>query len=1099
MTDENPASERECQVNRLLADYLEAQRLGKPPNREDLLGRHPELADELRSFFADQDRFDRLAARIGPAAAPVQEPVQAPTLSLGETAAPSQVLGTVRYFGDYELLEEIARGGMGVVYKAKQVSLNRTVALKMILAGQFASPDDVQRFHREAESAANLDHPNIVPIYEVGEHQGQHYFSMKLIDGGSVADHVGELRKDRKKAVRLVAQAAWAVHYAHQRGILHRDLKPANILIDKDGQPHVTDFGLAKKVAGDSGMTQSGAIVGTPSYMAPEQAAAKKDLTTAVDVYSLGAILYELLTGRPPFRGATPLDTLMQVMEKEPPRPRTLDRTIDRDLETIALKCLAKAPGQRYSSAEALAEELERWLRGEPISARCVRLPVRLWRWYRRNPVVALTSTAALLGLLVGISLLFIIIVNLKLAEQEASLRSADTLRQSGDRHHALTELKRALAQSAGPWVNRFAQRNQAIQTITMAGVEPVSQFRCGAGWIGNPPDPGQLRVSRDGKSVRIFTPSTIQERAVPTGELLSEEPITQDKAAPGPAVPLPEGLKLLGGSEDGKWAVVAPAKPDEANRRLSLWDVTAGKVVEQLTGVALPLPAYVLASPDGRRMAYLDSETGQTLKVYDWTRKRYLCAVPIARDDTNNLLTDLRRQAGFSPDGTLFAFGEMRDTLHNHNYALVLYDVEHGEPAGVLTPYNQVNSSAWSRDGRWLITAGRAVALPNGGDLYGDRVQLDGTYLQFNEVIYPTPTYQISADSLESSIRFLHNGAELAAGSSLWEMTPGEKRIALKPKIGPLPAGAWLLAVDAGAWALQPNPWEDDNVVFTLRRLDAEEPVVAFKHPGFTDPALRRDGAMPVPRLCKAAMTPDGGRLACLFFLDYPGDLGNAKPQWSLELWDRQRAERVAVCNEGDYEFNQIEFTPDGRRALTLSDEGLTIRDAATGKAERTLPRKASGGGSGMRVTMLAGKPMRVMYRIPSSHIVLRADGAQFLWLHSLDAETRNGECITLHETATGKKLRGFQTGPFPGSAAAISPDGRWVAANYMGDIGLFDATTGKIVAEWGPGQGVTLMSAMAFSPDGGTLATLDEKRQVQLWNLVWIRKELAALGLDW
>ena len=177
----------------------------------------------------------------------------------------------------------------------------------------------------------------------------------------------------------------------------------------------------------------------------------------------------------------------------------------------------------------------------------------------------------------------------------------------------------------------------------------------------------------------------------MPTGELLSEEPRTPDKAPLNPVIPLPEGLTLLGNSEDGKWAVVAPAKPDEANRRLSLWDVAAGKQVEELKGVALPLPAYVLASPDGRRMAYVDSETGQTLKVYDWTRKRYLCAVPVVRDDTNNLLTDLRRQAGFSPDGTLFAFGEMRDTLHNHNYALVVYDVEHGEPAGVLTPYNQV------------------------------------------------------------------------------------------------------------------------------------------------------------------------------------------------------------------------------------------------------------------------------------------------------------------------------------------------------------------------------------------------------------------------
>jgi tRNA A-37 threonylcarbamoyl transferase component Bud32 len=296
----------------------------------------------------------------------------------------------VRYLGDYELQEEIARGGMGVVYKARQVSLNRWVALKMILAGQLASPADVQRFHREAEAAANLDHPNIVPIYEVGEHEGQHYFSMKLIEGTSLAQRAACFTADSKAAARLVTKVARAVHAAHQHGVLHRDLKPTNILLDTAGEPYVVDFGLAKAMNGQGQQTQSGVVVGTPSYMAPEQARSERALTVAVDVYGLGAILYELLTGRPPFRAETQLDTILQVLERDPRRPATLNHAIDRDLETICLKCLEKEPRRRYGSALALAEDLERWLAGEPIQARASGSVQKAFKWVKRNKLVTL-------------------------------------------------------------------------------------------------------------------------------------------------------------------------------------------------------------------------------------------------------------------------------------------------------------------------------------------------------------------------------------------------------------------------------------------------------------------------------------------------------------------------------------------------------------------------------------------------------------------------------------------------------------------------------------------------------------------------------------
>jgi WD40 repeat protein/predicted Ser/Thr protein kinase len=312
-----------------------------------------------------------------------------------------------RAFGAYELLEEVARGGMGIVFKARQSQLNRVVAVKVMAAGQFAAPDFVKRFRTETEAVASLDHPNIVPIYEVGECEGQPFFSMRFIEGGSLAGRISNrgFQISEGEAAGLLAKLARAVHYAHQRGILHRDIKPGNILLDAQGEPFLTDFGLAKLVDKESTLTRTMAMLGTPSYMSPEQARGEaKQLTTAVDVYGLGAVFYELLTGQPPFAGGTTMETVRQVLEKEPRRPSAL-KPVDRDLETICLKCLEKDAAHRYGSAEALADDFERWQRNEPVVARPPSALYMFQKAWRRNKLAYLAGIAVVVALLFGLGM----------------------------------------------------------------------------------------------------------------------------------------------------------------------------------------------------------------------------------------------------------------------------------------------------------------------------------------------------------------------------------------------------------------------------------------------------------------------------------------------------------------------------------------------------------------------------------------------------------------------------------------------------------------------------------------------------------------------
>jgi WD40 repeat protein/tRNA A-37 threonylcarbamoyl transferase component Bud32 len=1127
MTSEaSQAGDREQRLNLVIAAFLQAVDAGQPSNQQALLERHPDLAEGLRSFFADRDRFRALAGTPAAERAESKAGSEAATLAPGQTPAGPLPGTSVRYFGDYELLEEIARGGMGVIYKARQVSLNRLVALKMILAGQLASEADVQRFRREAETAAQLDHPNVVPIYEVGEHQGQHYFSMKLIEGGSLTQWLhseprpsGSAEQLRFLTVvaRILAAVARAVHHAHQRGLLHRDLKPANVLLEADGTPLVTDFGLARPVEGGAGLTRTGAVVGTPGYLAPEQAAGKKALTTAADVYGLGAILYELLTNRPPFRGETPLEIVLQTLEREPPRPRTLNPRLDRDLETVCLKCLEKDPQARYGSAQALAEDLERWPKGEPIQARPVGTAGRLWRWCRRKPAVAALIAAVVLALVTGTAISTAFAVSAyawaQTAEAQAELAGNTERRAVMEKDRADKQRERARRSEHDALQNLYASRmGQASYAWQVGQVDRVVEL---------------LRATRptgaDMPDFRGFEWYYLDR--------LCHAGLFTLKGHEGP-------VQSVAYSPDGRLVALAGGSfTSRTPAAILVYDAATGQQVSHLRGHRWPV-AWLVFSPDGKYLASARKVEGAL-----FGRE----VVTIWEVASGNEVASLAGHscAAFSPDGKHLATAGPREDK-NAFHPVIVWDWRTGKQAKVFPGHDALISSLdFSKDGRHLAVAGylrgerESLLGPGSGGVPSVRVW---------DLSVPKEVLTLKHSGGVTRVSFSPAGTHLASGGGdmrvrVWDAATGRELFSLPGHIGPITGVAYskdgkqLASAAANDQSIRLWDAGSGRELRTFRGHTAGVNAVSFSPDGRWLATGSADGTAKVwevsrdqealtfpipgpPLVHGLAFHPDGKQLACCSngvtlwdvttgkqvgsfspFNDPEGTvafspngklLAAAETDGRGRIWDTITGKQIASFSrrEVDLDFaSQLAFSSDGKRLLVAGAKGIQVLGVPTCRDEGRLDL------CGGYVSSLAlhpdGQVIATTGGYPKGNALQNevalwnlAEAKKILSLESLRGKfvavafRRDGrllvaagiEGVTTWETATGKELSTFR---LPASAmvvATFNADGTRLATMGPTGASIWDVTTGQQLLSL-PAITTGLHNTLAFNPGGTRL----------------------------
>ncbi len=1017
-------------------------------------------------------------------------PADSPAIPVSEhdeiaSGAAPKIGMKVRYFGDYELLDEIARGGMGVVYRARQVRLNRTVALKMILAGQFAGEADVQRFQTEAEAAAQLDHPGIVPIFEVGEYEGHHFFSMGLVEGDSLAARISDGPLPPKEAADLVRRIAEAIQYAHDKGVIHRDLKPANILLDQDGQPRVTDFGLAKKVKGDSNLTATGQILGTPSYMPPEQASGRIDqVKESADIYSLGAVLYATLTGRPPFQADNPLDTLMQVLEREPVSPRMLSPKVPLDLETICLKCLEKDRRRRYESARELTEELQRFLDGKAILARPISRPARAWRWCRRNLVVASLTATVILSLIVGtvVSAMF---------AAEARLRAAGETEQ---RQEAEKNSKDAHAQ-------RDNARDQLWESLLEQARAERLAGRRWESWEAI----GKAAVIKRNDSLRQEAIQTISEPGV---RLLHSIPFGNVSNLSFNA-----GGTMLGAA--GSYALPPTTGPDDA-RRIVVWKMPSGRRIGTATTISFPPPAFDSFFCPNSSNVILQAGKGETAL---WDPNTGATSTRLAIHPRGGVRLGNRYliYGKFSPDGKLIAI--------NTDRGLRVWNIPSGTEATDRTaafPVTFLSNDVlliWDQKTlvRWNISSGQESPVllniktlldvtPEGraAVIEADSIRIWDLTLDKEIAALPVPSEHISYARLSPDGRLL--GFQLQSTPDtvhIWDTAAADFKRPITGLFGSQGDNKFnqdgtMLAGQAG------------NRVVKIWNVETGETLHALR--GNDMPIWSGDGDLLATVGAGSFELPEGGSrggssaMVNVWEVAYPTPLYIELPLGPIR---------------------RVMFSPDGKQLVTDGTLWDVVRESVQPRLRRTSLKSASSisavCANGELWSFQSGLKKGTDTGVPESPVTLKQLFPQqrtveisvpgHVGMHAISSDARlvalaseiqefdkpgatggsyrfRGHSLELHDLSTNKQLwaRIEPQGTDGFICAAFSGDAKWIATGRRNaGVEIWDIATGSKLNKYGikSGSGTTVPQCVVFSPDSSLVVFGDGDGEVVIGNV--------------